>query len=364
MSAKRRLRVVNVVGARPNFVKIAPIVEEMRKYEAEIQEVLVHTGQHKKELSDTFMHDLGITDAADVYLDLGYEESTMRQTTHIMLEFERSLTKMKPDLVLVVGDVTSTLACALTAAKMQIPVAHVEAGLRSWDRMMPEELNRVLVDQMSELLFTSEDDAESILWDSGVHNGVHFVGNVMIDTLLKYKDKALALKIDKPKQYALLTLHRPSNVDHIDILEPLLATMREIAEEVPVLFPAHPRTKASIERFGLSTEGLTLLPPQGYLEFLHLQANAAFVMTDSGGVQEETTVLGVPCLTLRTNTERPITVSQGTNVIGGVTKASIERGMAELDRKTSGKQMHIPELWDGHTAERIVSVLLDWWSCA
>jgi UDP-N-acetylglucosamine 2-epimerase (non-hydrolysing) len=349
------MKLLNVVGARPNFMKIAPIVEEMKKTPG-MKGVLVHTGQHYSEgMSDVFFRDLGIP-VPDIHLGVG-SGSHAEQTARIMVEFEKVCWEEKPDLVLVVGDVNSTMACTIVAAKLQVPVAHVEAGLRSFDRAMPEEINRVVTDSLASLLFTTSRDADDNLKREGVDaSKIFFVGNVMIDTLLKHRQKAAALSIDKPKRYALVTLHRPSNVDDPKVLRPIIEAIHEISQSMPVLFPVHPRTAKSIESFGLPMDGIRTMDPVGYLEFLNLEAGASVVLTDSGGLQEETTILGVPCLTLRRNTERPVTVTHGTNIIVGTDKARI---LDAFLRVSSGdwKPAGPPELWDGHAAERIVRVI-------
>src|SRR5437667_72677 len=351
------MKVLNVVGARPNFMKIAPIVEEMKKTPG-LNGILVHTGQHYDEgMSDVFFRELGIP-VPDVYLGVG-SGTHAEQTARIMVEFEKACVSEKPDLVLVVGDVNSTMACTIVAAKLRIPVAHVEAGLRSFDRAMPEEINRLVTDALASFLFTTSRDADENLKREGVDAAkIFFVGNVMIDTLLKHREKASALQMDKPKQYALVTLHRPSNVDDPSVLGPILEALNEISKSMPVLFPIHPRTAKNIGSFGLSMNGIRTMDPLGYLEFLNLEASATIVLTDSGGLQEETTILGVPCLTLRNNTERPVTITHGTNTIVGTNKARILEAFRRIlngDWKPSGP----PEFWDGHAAERIVRIIRD-----
>jgi len=360
------MKILHVVGARPNFMKIAPIMHAMSRYPDRLAQILVHTGQHyDDEMSQVFFDDLGLPQP-DVYLGVG-SGSHAEQTAKVMLAFEPVLKEQKPDLVLVVGDVNSTLACALVCAKMDVPVAHVEAGLRSFDRTMPEEINRVLTDQIADLLFTTERDADENLRREGVtEEKIHFVGNVMIDTLLRHKERALALDVLgeyglQPQGYALLTLHRPSNVDVPEVLSGILDALAEIQARLPILFPAHPRTVRRVREFGFEAR-LAAMPylrvtePLGYLEFLNLMANARLVLTDSGGIQEETTILGVPCLTLRENTERPVTVTQGTNtVVGSDPQRIVAEALAILDGK--GKAGRVPELWDGKAAERIVAIL-------
>jgi UDP-N-acetylglucosamine 2-epimerase (non-hydrolysing) len=364
-----RMKVVHVVGARPNFIKIAPIIEEMARRGGQFRQVLVHTGQHYDDnMSRVFFRDLKMP-KPDLYLEAG-SGSHAEQTARVMLAFEPVLREHKPDLVIVVGDVNSTLACALVAAKLLVPVAHVEAGLRSFDRTMPEEINRLLTDQIADLLFTTERDADENLLREGVASErIHFVGNVMIDALLRHKQRALALDIParyglSPQGFALLTLHRPSNVDVREVLSGILDVLVEIQARLPLIFPAHPRTVKRMQEFGLAAKladmpGVRLTEPLGYLEFLNLMANARLVLTDSGGIQEETTILGVPCLTLRENTERPVTVTQGTNTVVGCEPGQIVKEvLAILDG--GGKAGRVPELWDGQAAARIVQVLEKW----
>jgi UDP-N-acetylglucosamine 2-epimerase (non-hydrolysing) len=360
------VKILHIVGARPNFMKIAPIMEEMARYPGQFEQVLAHTGQHyDDEMSQVFFDDLGIP-RPDVYLGIG-SDSHAGQTARVMLAFEPVLLEQRPDLVLVVGDVNSTLACALVATKLHVPVAHVEAGLRSFDRTMPEEINRMLTDQIADLLFTTERDAaENLLREGVAEEKIHFVGNVMIDTLLRHKKRALALNVLekyglKPQSFALLTLHRPSNVDVPEVLSGILDALAEIQCRLPILFPAHPRTVRRIWEFGFegrlaAMPALWVMKPLGYLEFLNLMTSARLVLTDSGGIQEETTILGVPCLTLRENSERPVTVTQGTNtVVGCDPRRIVAETVAILDGRSKTGQ--VPELWDGRAAERIVSVL-------
>lgn len=351
------MKILNVVGARPNFMKIAPIVEEMKKAPG-LTGLLVHTGQHYDEgMSDVFFRDLGIP-VPDVYLGAG-SGTHAGQTARIMVEFEKVCLEQKPDLVIVVGDVNSTMACSIVAAKLLIKVAHVEAGLRSFDRTMPEEINRLVTDTLADLLFTTSRDADENLRREGADPGkIHFVGNVMIDTLLKHREKAAALKLEKPERYALVTLHRPSNVDDPGVLGPILEALDEISKSMPVIFPIHPRTANRVRDFGLSMNGIQTMEPLGYLEFLNFESAATVVLTDSGGLQEETTILGVPCLTLRHNTERPVTITHGTNILTGPAKTRILEGFRRI---TSGdwKPAGPPEYWDGHAAERIIRVIRD-----
>jgi len=349
------MKVLNVVGARPNFMKVAPIVEEMKKT-TDLTGILVHTGQHYDDgMSDVFFRELGIP-APDVHLGVG-SGTHAEQTARIMMGFEKVCEREKPGMVLVVGDVNSTMACTIVAAKLLIPVAHVEAGLRSFDRTMPEEINRLVTDALAELLFTTSRDAGDNLRREGVDpRKIHFVGNVMIDTLLKHRTKAAELQVEKPKQYALVTLHRPSNVDDPGVLGDILSALEEISKSIPVIFPIHPRTAKRVSEFGLSMNGIRIMDPLGYLEFLNLMSTAAVVLTDSGGLQEETTILGVPCLTLRYNTERPVTITDGTNIMVGPDKGRI---LEAFRRVTNGdwRPAGPPEYWDGHAAERIIRVI-------
>lgn len=363
-----------VVGARPNFMKIAPVIRALREHSHSLNVVLIHTGQHYDEaMKAQFFEQLGIPEP-DKDLEVGAGSQT-EQTAEIMKRFEREVDEYQPVAVLVVGDVTSTLATALVAAKKHIPVIHVEAGLRSRDRQMPEEINRVLTDQLSDRLYITERSAEQNLQAEGISSDrVVFVGNVMIDTLHHNLPHAV-----KPQQtipgaqwsiieqaagkFCLLTLHRPSNVDHPEILEKLLDAVGAIAQQIPVVFPVHPRTKGKIEAFGftekLQLPGIICLEPLGYLQMLGMMAHAKLVMTDSGGVQEETTALGVPCITLRENTERPITISEGSNTIVGRDTEKLKQLVSEI-LNSGGKQGRIPEYWDGKAAERIAADLIDW----
>jgi UDP-N-acetylglucosamine 2-epimerase (non-hydrolysing) len=363
------LKIINVVGARPNFMKVAPIVAAMKRRSSEFQSFMVHTGQHyDPRMSDAFFSDLDMPEP-DIYLGVGSSSHAV-QTATVMQAFEPVLLKEKPDWVLVVGDVNSTLACALVCAKLGIKVAHVEAGLRSRDRTMPEEINRLLTDQISDLLLTPSRDGDVNLLAEGVpEERIRFVGNVMIDSLLGNLERArksstLADLNLAGKDYALLTLHRPSNVDQKDGFGGILDSLTEIARQMPIVFPAHPRTRKMIDELGLSEKveraGLRVIEPVGYLGFVQLLEGARLVLTDSGGIQEETTVLGVPCITLRENTERPITVEVGTNVIAGTDHARIvEAARQALESPADKSSIRVPELWDGHTAERILDALIE-----
>jgi UDP-N-acetylglucosamine 2-epimerase (non-hydrolysing) len=361
-------KVLCIVGARPNFMKIAPIMAALRASPI-IAPRLIHTGQHyDAAMKDSFFEQLDIPEP-DVDLEVGSGSHAV-QTAEIMRRFEPVLDAESPQAVLVVGDVNSTIACALVAVKKRVPVVHVEAGLRSFDRGMPEEINRVLTDQISDLLFTTERNAHENLRREGLDEAkIRFVGNVMIDTLRLHLPKAIpperTLK-DYPAHgagYGLATLHRPSNVDDPQVLERLLRTLSDLSRRLFLVFPMHPRTAARIKGAGLDgllgTGNIAVMPPLGYLENLGLMAHARVVLTDSGGIQEETTALGIPCLTLRDNTERPITVEQGTNVVVG---SDPDRIRAEFDRimKNGGKRGRVPELWDGKAAARIVRELEQW----
>jgi len=361
------MKIILIVGARPNFMKIAPILEALRKTPDEFDPYLVHTGQHYDErMSEIFFEELGLP-KPDRYLGVG-SGTHATQTARVMIAFEEVLMEERPDLVLVVGDVNSTVACSLDAVKLHIRVGHVEAGLRSRDRTMPEEINRLVTDSISDLLFTTCRDADENLIREGIpREKIFFVGNVMIDSLRKFEQMAETSPILdtlnlEPKEYGLLTLHRPSNVDQRSRFEGIIQALGEIQTRLPLIFPIHPRTRKMLDELGLhpqveEMENLKLIAPVGYLDFLKLEKTARLVLTDSGGIQEETTVLGVPCLTLRENTERPITVEVGTNQLVGMDRARIVRAAMDL-LDGGGKPGRIPEGWDGKAAERIVEVLL------
>ncbi len=385
------MKILSVVGARPNFVKIAPIIHELNK--RGIQNVLVHTGQHYDDvMSRDFLSDLGLP-TPDINLGVGSGSHAV-QTAGIMTAFEGVLVHEKPDIMLVVGDVNSTLACCVVASKIQFPddskegngnthrgrerpvICHVEAGLRSFDRCMPEEINRVVTDALSDVLFVTEESGRINLLNEGKKESqIHFVGNVMIDSLLKHKRLAMGkvtrFNTIKAKEYGLITLHRPSSVDGRGTLNGILEALRTISENLPLFFPMHPRTRKQVERFGLGVyfkafedfndvdtkAGLYVMPPLTYLEFLNLMMDASVVFTDSGGIQEETTILGIPCVTIRENTERPVTVEQGTNSVVGLEPQSIlDAGIQALG--DTGKKGQTPELWDGKASGRIVDVLM------
>ena len=359
------MKILNVVGARPNFIKIAPIVAAMKR-SRRLRSYLVHTGQHYDDnMSRLFLDEMGIP-RPDENLEVG-SGSHAQQTAAIMARFEPVLDRYRPDAVLVVGDVNSTLACSLVAVKCGVRVVHVEAGLRSRDRTMPEEINRLLTDQIADLLFVTCPEAISNLRAEGIpRRKIRFVGNVMIDSLRRFRPLAersdIRNRLDlRRRGYVLLTVHRPSNVDCENDLKDLLETLRQVADRLPVVFPVHPRTRACIaassrlER-AASHPHLRLLEPLGYLDFLKLMLDARFLMTDSGGIQEETTALRIPCLTLRENTERPITVTEGTNVVVGRDREKILRC---TDQILAGRwrRGRVPKYWDGHAAERIVRIL-------
>jgi len=358
------MRIACIVGARPNFVKIAPILAACGRT-PEVRARLIHTGQHYDlEMSEAFFRNLEIPAP---HVNLGVRSgSAVAQLAGIMQALEPALLREQPHMVLVVGDVNSTLAGALAAVKLGLPVAHVEAGLRSFDRTMPEEINRVLTDAVCDPLFTTEPSANENLAREGIPaDRVHFVGNVMIDTLIRYRERAERSPILetlglRPGGYAALTLHRPSNVDDPRVLGRLLGALARIQAEVPVVFPVHPRTRRGLEAVNgrqPALPGLRLTDPLPYLDFVCLMANARCVLTDSGGIQEETTALGVPCLTLRTTTERPVTVTQGTNRIVGADPEKIQAAW-ELVRQDRWPAGRLPDLWDGKAAERIVKILL------
>lgn len=359
-----------IAAARPNFMKIAPLYHALC-HQDWAEPWIVHTGQHYDlNMSDAFFQDLGLPEP---HVHLGVGSGThAEQTGRVMMAYEKVLMEKRPELVVVVGDVNSTLACSIVAAKLCIPLAHVEAGLRSFDRTMPEEINRIVTDSLSDFLFTTCEDANENLKQEGVpEERIYFVGNVMIDTLIKYKAKAEVeanIKVDE-KDYALLTLHRPSNVDDSKIFRNILEALQGVSKKIPIIFPAHPRTQKQIKSFGYekyfnfiklnvvnsinTKNSINLINPLAYLEFLNLMANAKFVLTDSGGIQEETTILDIPCLTLRENTERPITIKEGTNVLVGTDKHKIITESLNI-LNDSGKSGKIPKLWDGQAARRVV----------
>jgi len=371
------LKVLSVVGARPNFVKIAALMREMRKHPG-IQPMLVHTGQHyDPEMSDSFFQELGIPEP-DINLEVG-SASAACQVAQIIARLEPVLASERPEVVVLVGDVNSTLAGALTAVKLGIRVAHVEAGLRSFDRSMPEETNRVVTDAISDFLFASEPSGvENLLKEGRPASQIFLVGNVMIDTLKSCLARARQLEpfavsemwgdhsSKRPARFVLVTLHRPSTVDNASALRIVWQALEEIGKGIPIVFPVHPRTHKRLRDLGLGSpampppfahpNGIRLIPPLSYLQFLHLQSLATFVITDSGGIQEETTVLGVPCLTVRENTERPITVTEGTNTLVGLNPDRLKEEAHQI-LGGKGKQGRVPALWDGQAAQRIVQIL-------
>lgn len=355
-----------IAGARPNFMKIAPLMREFRKHKKAFQPILVHTGQHYDyEMSGVFFQNLNIP-KPDIYLNIG-SGSHAAQTAGVMTAFENEAIKHKPDMLIVVGDVNSTLACSLVASKLNIKVAHVEAGLRSFDRTMPEEINRIITDSISDALFVSEKSGLTNLKKEGVNSGkVHFVGNVMIDTLLSNmkvinnSDILNGLHLTK-KKYCVMTLHRPANVDSEETLSEIFDILKTITQQVQIVYPSHPRTLKMIKTHGFlkkfqALNNLLMIDPLGYVDFIKLVKDSLFVMTDSGGIQEETTVLKVPCLTMRENTERPVTVKEGTNILVGRDKKKL---LSSVNKIIAGKwkKSRVPELWDGKAAERIVRII-------
>ena len=359
------MKIINVVGARPNFMKIAPLMAAYRSY-SNIEPLLIHTGQHyDNKMSDLFFEELGIP-RPDINLQVGSASHAV-QTAEIMKAFEPVVLEHKPDVVIVVGDVNSTVACGLVAAKAGIKLAHVEAGLRSFDRTMPEEINRIVTDAVSDLLFCTEQSGVDNLKKEGIPEvKIHLVGNVMIDSLLKNWTKAkkssILDQLDlKGNRYAVLTLHRPSNVDEPSIFKNIFTALEAIQEDMPVIFPIHPRTRKNLYSSALGDRakkmpGLRLLDPVGYLDFLRLLSSAAVVLTDSGGIQEEATILKIPCLTLRENTERPATIEYGSNQIVGADTARILSAYHKVTNEDT-TNYRVPPLWDGRAAERIVEIL-------
>jgi UDP-N-acetylglucosamine 2-epimerase (non-hydrolysing) len=356
----RRMRIVYVFGTRPNFVKTAPVIAALRARIPAGRHTIVHTGQHYDRLmSEIFLEELGVP-APDHMLEVG-SGSHAQQTARVMERLEPVLEEERPDLVIVPGDVNSTVAAALTAAKLQIPVAHIEAGLRSFDRTMPEELNRIVTDQLSDLLFIHSPEANDNLHAEGIPaERIHLVGNTMIDTLVALEDRFRAMGTASglgvaPGAYALATLHRPALVDG-PLLPQAIEQLAALAREMPVVFPVHPRTRSMMEAVDAEHPGLLLCDPLGYLDFLSLLADAGAVLTDSGGIQEETTYLGIPCFTLRANTERPITITAGTNTLLGLDPTAIAQIPAALAQRPAAKP-NPPPLWDGQAAERIADAV-------
>ncbi len=352
------MNIFHIVGARPNFMKVAPVLNALKGRKNMVQ-TLVHTGQHYDvNMSEVFFRQLGMP-APDVYLAVG-SGTHAKQTAEIMIRLEPVVVERQPDIVLVYGDVNSTVAAALVCAKLGVRVGHIEAGLRSFDRTMPEEINRLVTDQLADWLFTPSEDGDENLRREGIPpEKVFCVGNVMIDSLVRLLPSAENTGIDGlPERYALVTLHRPANVDDSVTLKGILESLVEVNRDLTVVFPAHPRTRKRIADFGLTAGQLCVLDPLSYVDFLGLQSRATVVITDSGGIQEETTYLGVPCLTLRENTERPVTVTLGTNVLVG---RDPDKLRSELSRVLAGqaKKGTIPPLWDGHAGERIAAILAD-----
>ncbi|MBI3026889.1 UDP-N-acetylglucosamine 2-epimerase (non-hydrolyzing) [Candidatus Woesearchaeota archaeon] len=360
------LKIINVVGTRPNFIKIAPLIKEMKKHK-DINPILIHTGQHyDASMSKAFFEDLNIP-KPNLNLEVG-SASDAAQTAKIMLKFEKALLKEKPDLVLVVGDVNSTFAAAITAKKCGIKVAHVESGLRSFDMKMPEEINRILTDHVSDFLFTTEKSANQNLINEGIDKKkILYVGNVMIDTLISHREKAKKSRILQKlglykKEYAVLTLHRPSNVDDNESFKSIFNILNKVQRKIKIVFPIHPRTLKNLKKHCLleslkSKKSIVLTEPLGYLDFLSLMINSKFVITDSGGIQEETTVLNVPCVTIRNTTERPITTTEGTNVLVSTDEDKILNSCNHIIKGVNVKSK-IPKLWDGKAADRIINILL------
>lgn len=359
------MKIILVVGARPNYMKVGPVYFAL-KSDTDFEPILVHTGQHyDNNLSEIFFKQLGLP-KPDRYLGVG-SGTHGAQTSRIMIEFEKVLLEEKPDLVMVVGDVNSTIACALDSAKLHIPVAHLEAGLRSYDRRMPEEINRVLTDSISDILLTPSLDANENLKKEGITDErIFFVGNAMIDSLRRYEKLAERSNILEKlnmtsNNYGLITLHRPSNVDNKENFERIITAFEEIEKRIPLIFPIHPRSRKQIKQFSLKSrfenmKNFKFIDPVGYLDFLKLEKDAKLVLTDSGGIQEETTVFGVPCITIRENTERPITIKQGTNqLVGNDTQKIIKAAESVLGGHC--KERTIPKFWDGKTALRVVEVL-------
>ncbi|MEW5871939.1 MAG: UDP-N-acetylglucosamine 2-epimerase (non-hydrolyzing) [Chloroflexota bacterium] len=351
---------MTIAGARPNFVKVAPLIAAFNRLDPAPGHILVHTGQHyDHQMSRVFFEELDMPDP-DEYLGVGSGSHAV-QTAAILLAFEPVLLKHQPNWVIVVGDVNSTLACALVCAKLGVPVAHVEAGLRSGDRTMPEEINRLLTDQIADLLFTPSPDGNANLRREGIPaEKIHFVGNVMIDTLVRLLPRAQARPILTelglpPGGYLLVTLHRPANVDQPGPLGEILSALQNLSQQLPIIFPVHPRTRERMQHFGLSAPGVRFLEPLGYLDFLALTQAAGLVLTDSGGIQEETTYLGVPCLTARPSTERPVTLASGNRLVASQRQAILD-AVAQA-RAAPRSSARIPALWDGHTAERIAAIL-------
>lgn len=366
---KRFVRILNVVGARPNFMKMAPLVHALNA--RGIPQLLVHTGQHYDDnMSKVFFEDLRMP-KPDIHMGVG-SGSHAEQTAKVMVGFEQVCLKEKPDLVVVVGDVNSTLACSIVASKLWIPVAHVEAGLRSFDWKMPEEINRLVTDRLSEILLTPSPDADENLRKEGTpEDRIHRVGNIMIDSLVASLERAKGSRVLgdlglAPKGFGVLTLHRPSNVDDERTLLGIMEVVHEISEQLPIVFSCHPRTAQRLKAIAayerLARKGdVRVLEPLGYLDFLRLYSQSRIALTDSGGLQEETTFLQIPCVTIRENTERPITLTEGSNVLAGCDPARIRKAAKAALNGAPPREKRVPDLWDGHTAPRIVDVFETWW---
>lgn len=360
------MNIIHVVGARPNFMKMAPLKKRMDMYPREFKQTVVHTGQHYDEnMSKVFFSNLSLPNP-DINLGVG-SGSHAWQVANVMMKFETLIEDLRPDVVFVVGDVNATIACALVCSKLGVKVAHVEAGLRSGDRTMPEEVNRLLTDQISDFLFTPSKDGDANLLREGVDpEKIYFVGNIMIDSLMQYREAASVRAKELMDEYhlsryGLITLHRPANVDDIEHLSKLVHGLRALSLRTPLVFPVHPRTRSRLEEAGLMDElnagNIFLLGPQGYIDFLALQSRAEFILTDSGGVQEESSLLGVPCITLRDNTERPTTISNGTNVLVGRRVDGLVETVECALNTVANRHYELPSLWDGRTAERIVDIM-------
>jgi len=355
------MKLLHVVGARPNFMKAAPVIDALKRADAGTQ-ILLHTGQHYDEnMSRIFFDELGLP-APDANLEVGSASHAV-QTAEIMIRIEQYLSEQKPDLVIVYGDINSTVAATLTCTKIGIPVAHVEAGLRSFDRNMPEEINRLVTDQIANYLFTPSPDGDEHLLREGVASDkIFLVGNVMFGTLVRLLPKAKQRNVRKtlelPEQYGLITLHRPSNVDEPDSLVEIMTTLNEIGEDLALVFPIHPRTRKRLQDMDFKTPNIQFIDPQGYLDFVALQSEATVVITDSGGIQEETTYMGIPCLTVRENTERPITITVGTNTLIGKDMQKLKQSVQDIinGRYKVGKN---PDLWDGKASDRIADVIVN-----
>jgi len=352
------MKIIHIVGARPNFMKLSPVYRALEQ--KKVEQIIIHTGQHySANMSDIFFQELSIP-KADINLGVG-AGSQAEQVAKMMISLENEISLQKPDLVIVYGDVNSTLAASLVCAKLQIKIAHVESGLRSFDRTMPEEINRIVTDRLSDIFFTTSVEADDNLKKEGVDkNKIFFVGNVMIDTLVQFIQKPLQQNFSTPEKYAVVTLHRPANVDDLSQLQKIADSLFDISSELPIFFPVHPRTQLKLNEIiknAKKEKNITLLDPLGYIEFINLVKGSAAVITDSGGIQEETTYLNIPCLTLRENTERPITITEGSNTLIGYDFSYLKKCIYDI---LSGKykKSSCPKFWDGHAADRIAEVLM------